>query len=205
MAPIVSGRPRPGGEVTQSLILLQLAAVLVVCRLLSQGLRRLRQPAVVCQMLAGILIGPSLLGLLPQWRELVFPPGSALLVAALSQVGLVLFMFCAGAELDLGLVRQRVRSTIGISLASVVVPLTAGVAVASLLIHDSRLFPRSANPTLEIAFLGVALAITAFPVMVRIVMEAGLLRTVAGTTSLAAGSFTDAVAWCLLALLLAAL
>ncbi len=188
-----------------SLILLQIAAVLLVCRLLSAVLGRLRQPAVVCQMLAGVLIGPSLLGLWPEWRHLVFPPGSAALVAALSQVGLVLFMFCAGTELDLALIRSRARSTVCISMASVTVPLAAGIVVASLLVHDARLFPRSASAAVEIGFLGVALAITAFPVMVRIVAEAGLMKTVPGATSLAAGSFTDAVAWCMLALLLAAL
>jgi Kef-type K+ transport system membrane component KefB len=188
-----------------SLILLQIAAVLLVCRLLSVALRRLHQPVVVSQMLAGVLIGPSLLGLWPAWRHLLFPPGSASLIAALSQLGLVLFMFCAGSELDLGLIRRRAGSTIGISIASVVVPLAAGILVATLLVHDQRLFPRSASAPLEVGFLGVAVAITAFPVMARIIAESGLLRTVAGSTSLAAGSFTDVVAWCLLAVLLAGL
>jgi Kef-type K+ transport system membrane component KefB len=189
----------------QSLILFQLAAVLLICRGLYLVLSRLRQPPVVCQMLAGVLIGPSLLGLWPAWSHLVFPSGSAGLVAVLSQLGLVLFMFCAGTELELGLLLRRARSTASISIASIAIPLCAGVLIAGRLVHDSVLFPQNVNPAIEIAFLGVAFAITAFPVMARIITESGLARTTVGTTALAAGSFTDAVAWCLLAILLAAL
>jgi Kef-type K+ transport system membrane component KefB len=185
-----------------SLVLLQIAVILVVCRVLSLLLRRLNQPAVVCQMLAGVLIGPSLLGLWPEWRLVVFPAASAGVISAISQVGLVLFMFCAGTELDLGLLRRQARSAATISIVSVAAPLAAGALVASQLVTNARLFPQNVSPVVEIAFLGVAVAITAFPVMARIITESGLTNTAAGATSLAAGSFTDAVAWCLLALLL---
>jgi Kef-type K+ transport system membrane component KefB len=196
-------RARPAD--VASLVLLQIAVILAACRALSLLLRRLNQPAVVCQMLAGVLIGPSLLGLWPVWRNVVFPSSSAGVISAISQVGLVLFMFCAGTELDLGLVARRARAAASISIVSVAVPLGAGALVASQLVTNARLFPQDVGHPVEIAFLGVAVAVTAFPVMARIINESGLTNTSAGATSLAAGSFTDAVAWCLLALLLAAL
>jgi Kef-type K+ transport system membrane component KefB len=188
-----------------SLILLQIAVILLLCRALSWLLRRMDQPEVVCQMLAGVMIGPSLLGLWPTWRQAVFPSSSVGVIAAVGQLGLVVFMFCAGTELDLGVLRRRARAALAISVASVAIPLAAGAAVASQLVGDVRLFPAGVNPQVQVAFLGVAVAITAFPVMARIIAEAGLTSTVVGTSSLAAGSFTDAIAWCLLALLLAAL
>jgi Kef-type K+ transport system membrane component KefB len=188
-----------------SLVLLQIAVILVICRGLSLLLKRANQPAVVCQMLAGVLIGPSLLGLWPEWRHLVFPPSSTAVISAISQVGLVLFMFSAGTELDVGLLRQRVRPAVAISIVSVAVPLAAGALVASRLVGDARLFPQDMSHAVEIAFLGVAVSITAFPVMARIITESGLTNTVPGTTSLAAGSVTDAVAWSLLAILLTVL
>ena len=188
-----------------SLVLLQIAVILVVCRALSLLLRRFNQPAVVCQMLAGVLIGPSLLGLWTAWRDVVVPASSTGVISAISQVGLVLFMFCAGTELDLGLLGQRARAAASISIVSVAVPLATGALVASQLVTNARLFPQGVSHPVEIAFLGVAVAITAFPVMARIINESGLANTSAGATSLVAGSFTDAVAWCLLALLLAAL
>jgi Kef-type K+ transport system membrane component KefB len=201
--PLPRAHVRPA-DVT-SLVLLQIAAILVVCQVLSLLFRRLNQPAVVCQMLAGVLIGPSLLGLWPEWRQVVFPAASAGVISAISQVGLVLFMFCAGAELDLGLLRRKARAAATISIVSVGAPLAAGALVASQLVTNARLFPQNVSPAVEIAFLGIAIAITAFPVMARIITESGLTNTAAGATSLAAGCFTDAVAWCLLALLLTAL
>jgi Kef-type K+ transport system membrane component KefB len=185
------------------LLLAQLAVILVVCRVLSAGLRRLRQPTVIAQIVAGIAIGPSLLGLWPTWQRLIFPPASVPVITAVGEVGLVLFMFSVGAELDLGLLRRHVRTAVAVSLTSILVPLAAGAVVASRLVGDHRLFPGTHGSTVEIGFLGVAVAITAFPVMARIIVESGISRTPVGATSLAAGSVTDAIAWCLLAVLLA--
>jgi Kef-type K+ transport system membrane component KefB len=189
--------------VTPSLVLLQLVVILVVCRVTSQLLTRLNQPVVVAQMLSGILIGPSLLGLWPEWQRLLFPPASVAVINSLGELGLVLFMFGVGTELDLGVLRRRLPEAAAITTSSIVIPLAIGALVASRLAGDGRLFPATAGRGVEIGFLAVALAITAFPVMAQIVKQAGLLDSVVGTTALAAGSLTDVVAWCLLAVLLA--
>jgi Kef-type K+ transport system membrane component KefB len=191
--------------VIPSLTLLQLVAILLVCAATSRALALLRQPAVVGQMLAGILIGPSLLGLWPAWQHLLFPAASVRVIDALGELGVVLFMFGVGTGLDLSLLRAHLRSTAAVSAASVVVPLAAGAVVASALLGDARLFPPTIGPAVAVGFLAVALAITAFPVMARIIDETGIAGSAVANTSLAAGSVTDAVAWCLLAILLAAM
>jgi Kef-type K+ transport system membrane component KefB len=187
------------------MILLQLAAILAVCRLVAAVFERLRQPSVVAQIVAGVLIGPSALGLLALWRQIVLPAQSVSVIQELGNLGLVLYMFGVGAELDLGLLRRNARSAAVISVASVLVPLGAGAAAAAWLFGDPRLFPATIGRGPAIAFFALAISITAFPVMARILTETRLASTPLGTTALAAGSFTDAAAWCLLALVTASL
>jgi Kef-type K+ transport system membrane component KefB len=187
------------------MILLQLAAILLVCRLVGQVFVRLRQPSVVAQIVTGVLIGPSALGLLAPWRQLVLAPASMSVIQELGNLGLVLYMFTVGAELDLGLLRRNARAAAAISTVSVGLPLAAGAATAVWLVQDPRLFPSTVGHAPAIAFFALAMSITAFPVMARILSETGLAGTRLGTTALAAGSFTDAGAWCLLGLVAASL
>src|SRR5438132_8290170 len=116
------------------LIFLQLADLMSVCHLVAYGLRRLEQPPVIGQMVAGILLGPSALAIIvPGWQHWLFPSGSMDLLRGLGQIGLVLYMFVVGTELNLGLIKRHVKGAAAVTLASVIVPLLLGGALALFL------------------------------------------------------------------------
>jgi Kef-type K+ transport system membrane component KefB len=149
-------------------------------------------------MLAGILLGPSLLGwLAPGMTAALFPESSLGVLSALSQVGMVLFMFLVGMELDSGALRERGEAAILISHASIVIPFALGATLAL------PLYPRFAPPGIAFfvfaLFLGAAMSVTAFPVLARILSERGLLRTPLGTLATSAAAVDDVTAWTILA------
>ena len=184
--------------------LLQLVVILATCQLLGLLVQRLGQPRVLGEISGGILLGPSLLGtILPGVQGDLFPGATVPTLNAMSQFVLVLFMFLVGLELDLSVFHSRVRSAAAVSLGGVLVPLVLGMALAAFLADDPRYFPPGNARWTAIGFLGVAMSITALPVLARILQERGLLTTPVGTIALGAGAVSDAVAWCLLAALLA--
>ena len=187
------------------LFFLQLAVILVVCRLVGFLAKKVGQPQVVGEMIAGVLMGPSLFGLLlPHLQHQVFPSGVPMsILYASSQVGLVLYMFLIGVEFDTNLIRRRLRSAVSVSLAGILTPLVLGSLLAFLLINQPNLFGHRIALGEAMLFLGAAIAITAFPMLARIIFERGLSGTSLGTLALAAGSTDDAFSWCLLALVLA--
>jgi len=184
---------------------LQLAVILGVCRLVGFLAKKIGQPQVVGEMIAGVLLGPSLFGLLwPGWQHQLFPKGAPMsILYASSQIGLVLYMFLIGVEFDTNLIRQRLRSAVAVSLAGILTPLALGSLLALLLIGHSGFFSHHVVMWEAMLFLGAAIAVTAFPMLARIIFERGLAGTSLGTLALAAGSTDDAVSWCILALVLA--
>ncbi len=183
---------------------MQMAFILVVCRLVGLVARRIGQPPVMAEMIAGILMGPSLFGLLaPAWQAQVFPSSSLQLIYVVSQVGLVLYMFLIGLEFDLDLIRSRLRSAITVSGAGIVVPFALGALVARLLLTDQKFFGADVTRWEGMIYMGASMSITAFPMLARIIHERGLAGTSLGTLALAAASLDDAAAWCLLAIVLA--
>ena len=184
---------------------LQLAVILGVCRLVGFLAKKIGQPQVVGEMIAGVLLGPSLFGLLwPDLQHQVFPKGASMsILYASSQIGLVLYMFLIGVEFDTNLIRRRLRSAVGVSLAGILTPLVLGSLLALLLIGHSGFFSQHVVTWEAMLFLGAAIAVTAFPMLARIIFERGLAGTSLGTLALAAGSVDDAVSWCILALVLA--
>ncbi len=179
-------------------LLLQLVVVLVTARAFGALFRRLKQPAVVGEMLAGIALGPSLLGaLVPGTQVFLFPAQSLGPLELLSQVGVVLFMFVVGMDLDVGHLRRKAHATVVISHASIVAPFFLGVAF-SLVIYP-QLAPPGVPFSAFALFMGVAMSVTAFPVLARIVEERGLCGTYVGTTAIACAAVDDATAWCALA------
>ncbi|MEU8238196.1 cation:proton antiporter [Actinoplanes missouriensis] len=185
---------------------LQLTVILAVCRLVGLAARWIGQPQVVGEMIAGVLLGPSLLGLLaPGWQHDLFPKGPAMgILYAASQVGLVLYMFLVGLEFDTGLIRHRVRSAVSVSVAGVVTPLVLGALLALLLVSDEgRYFAANVKPGQAMLFMGAAIAITAFPMLARIIHERRMAGTSLGTLALAAAATDDALSWCLFALVMA--
>jgi Kef-type K+ transport system membrane component KefB len=184
---------------------LQLAVILGVCRLVGVLAKKIGQPQVVGEMIAGVLMGPSLLGLLlPNLQQQIFPKGPAMsILYASSQIGLVLYMFLIGVEFDTNLIRQRVRSAVSVSLAGIATPLVLGALVALLLVKQTGFFSPNVITWQAMLFMGAAICVTAFPMLARIIFERGLAGTSLGTLALAAGSTDDAVSWCILALVLA--
>ncbi|WBC14942.1 cation:proton antiporter [Micromonospora sp. WMMA1998] len=185
---------------------LQLAVILGVCRVVGLLARRLGQPQVVGEMIAGVLLGPSLLGLLaPGVKDALFPSGPSMsILYVVGQVGLTLYMFCIGLEFDTGLIRHRARSATSVSLAGVLTPGLLGSALAVVLIgQQGQYFAADVSAGQAMLFMTAAIAITAFPMLARIISERRLSGTSLGTLALAAGATDDAISWCLLAVVLA--
>jgi Kef-type K+ transport system membrane component KefB len=190
---------------------LQLAVILLFCRLVGAIALRFGQPQVVAEMLAGVLLGPSLFGLLwPEAQHWLFPwdttqklrDTQSYLFPA-SQLGLALYMFVVGMEFRVDIVQRRLKSSIAVSVAGMVTPLLFGAALAWFFFHYTDLFPRKTSLVEAMLFLGASMCITAFPVLARIIHFKKLSGTAMGTVALGAGAIDDASAWCLLAIVLA--
>lgn len=192
-------------------LFLQLSVILATCRLVGWlGRRYLGQTQVVMEMVAGVLLGPSLLGwLAPDLQNFLFPKqleiatelGPAMVqhpnmsvLYALAQVGLVLYMFLIGMEYDVGLLRGKVKNAALVSGAGIVVPFVMAVILAPMALARGDLFTAGVDLPLVILFLGSAISITAFPMLARILFERGLTNTRMGALTLAAGSIDDALA-----------
>jgi Kef-type K+ transport system membrane component KefB len=186
-----------------TLLLLQLIVVLVAARACGWVANRVGQPAVVGEMAAGVLLGPIVMGAaMPGVHAALFSPASLAGLSALSTFGLVLFMFVIGLELRWPHgVRARIRAAANVGVASVLLPMALGVAIAPLLYPT--LAPAGVGFWPFALFIAAALSITAFPVMARILKDRALTQTPFGQLSLAAAAIVDAIAWILLAFVVA--
>lgn len=200
------GPPRGGAGVASSdlaAVLTALLVVLLTARAMGWVFGRLRQPPVIGEMLAGLALGPSLLGrVAPAWSAALVPPAAVAGLGVLSQVGVLLFLFTVGLELDPRVVRQRAREVTAITHASLLLPFGCGAAAALWL------YPRFATADVPFAlfavFCGLSLSVTAFPVLARILTDLGLQHTRVGVTGLACAAVGDIAAWCALASLVSA-
>lgn len=180
----------------------QIVVIILAARLIGMAMRWIRQPMVVAEIIAGILLGPSLLGwLFPDASAILFEPSSLGVLKLVSHVGLTLFMFLIGIELDPKLLRGRGRASLIISHTSIIVPFAFG------LLSALYLYPRYSSSTVSFSafalFLGAAMSITAFPVLARILSERRLMRTRVGTVAIACAAVDDVTAWCILAFVVA--
>ncbi|MEU5534705.1 cation:proton antiporter [Streptomyces sp. NPDC020362] len=183
---------------TPSRLLPALAVIMVVVRLVGAALKRLGQPAVVGEIVAGIVLGPSVLGFfLPDVQRAVFPASILPSLDTLAQLGVVLFMFLVGLELPLDLLRRSGPVAAALAQASTAVPFLCGAALAAMLLDSYR--PAGASRLALVMFVGVAFAITAFPVLARVLGEQRLTHTPLGTLGMATAGIGDVIAWCLLA------
>lgn len=184
------------------MLLLQLIVVIGAAKLLGLVFQRFKQPAVIGEMLAGILLGPSLLGAtLPDVKGFLFPTASLGSLQLLAQVGVILFMFCIGIELDLAGMRKRAKAAAAVSHVSIVAPFVFGCAVA--LGVYSTLAPQGVAFAPFALFMGIAMSITAFPVLARILKERGLSNMPLGNIAIACAAVDDVTAWCILAVVVA--
>lgn len=179
-------------------LLLQVSVILVVARAVGWLFRRIHQPQVIGEMVAGILLGPSLLGWAwPHASATLFPPESLGFLNALSQIGLLLFMFQVGVKLDSQILRSKKHAAIVTSHVSIALPFLLGV-IAAFYFYP-RLSDARVAFTHFMLFLGIAMSITAFPVLARILTERNLLRSKVGAVAIACAAVDDVTAWCILA------
>ncbi|RKH31664.1 cation:proton antiporter domain-containing protein [Corallococcus sicarius] len=180
-------------------LLVQLIVIVGVSRLIGRGARWVGQPLVIAEVVAGIALGPSLLGWLwPDAMRWLFPPESMPFLKMLAEVGLVLFMFLIGLELDPKLLKGRGHSSVVISHSSIIVPFGLGAAAGALWLYRSLSDP-SVPFSSFVLFMGVSMSITAFPVLARILTERGLMQSKIGAIAIACAAVDDVTAWCLLA------
>ncbi len=182
-------------------VLLALLVIIALARLMGWLFRRIHQPAVIGEVVAGIALGPSLLGYVwPQAATLLFPPEIGPFLNVLAQVGVILFMFLVGLELDESLLWSSTHTSVAISHASILAPFLLG-STAALWIYPSHSAP-GVSFTVFSLFFGISLSVTAFPVLARILTDSGMQRTKLGVLALTCAAADDITAWCLLALLL---
>ena len=189
----------------------QIGVILIVCRVVGSIAKRFGQPQVVAEMIAGVFLGPSLFGLfLPEWQEALFPWDRKQLTRdtqsylfPASQLGLALYMFVVGLEFRVEIVRQHFKSSFAVSLAGMIAPFGLGAGLGWYFFYYTKLFPEQTKLSEAMLFLGASMCITAFPMLARIIHFKGLAGTLMGTVALGAGAVDDAMAWCLLALVLA--
>jgi Kef-type K+ transport system membrane component KefB len=184
---------------------LQIAVILLVCRAVGWAAKKyLGQPQVVGEMIAGVLIGPSLFGLFfPELQAALFPKETRSILYVCAQVGVGLYMFLVGTTLRLDHFQSKAKSAMGVSAAGIIAPFLFAALITPFLLDVPGLFTEGLSQGGATLFMGACIALTAFPMLARIINERGLADTALGTLSLTAGAFDDAVSWCVLAVVLA--
>lgn len=184
---------------------LQLAIIILACGVFGWlGKKFLAQPQVVGEMIAGVVLGPSLFGLLlPSVQGAIFPPQTKNVLFVGAQLGVGLYMFLVGTTLRLDHFRSKAKSAVSVSLAGILVPFFCAWLITPFLLTVPGLFTPGISVANATLFMGACIALTAFPMLARIINERGLANSSLGTLSLTAGAFDDAVSWCVLAIVLA--
>ena len=208
-APMASGNPASVWSAMSenmkdplSRLLLQVIIIVLATRAVGTIFVRCGQPAVIGEVLAGILLGPSLLGWVwPEAAGFIFPKESLGVLKLFSQIGVCLFMFVVGLELDVSHLRQKAHTAVVVSHVSIMFPYLLGV-VAALFLYSYYAAPGASFPAFAL-FMGIALSITAFPVLARILAERGIAKTFLGSTAITCAAVDDATAWAILAFVVA--
>ena len=185
-----------------AILLAQIVTIIVVARFFGWVFKKIGQPTVIGEIIAGIVLGPSLLGMyFPEFSSTLFPVESLGNLKFLSQIGLILFMFVIGMELDLKVLKNKANEAVVISHASIVIPFTLGIGLAYFVYN--RFAPEGVKFLSFSLFMGIAMSITAFPVLARIVQERGLNKTKLGAIAITCAAADDITAWSLLAVVIA--
>lgn len=184
---------------------LQLAVIILTCRVVGWlGQKLLHQPQVVGEMIAGVVLGPSLLGLFwPDLQDAIFPKETRNVLYVGAQLGVGLYMFMVGLTLRLDHFQSKAKSAAAVSAAGIAAPFLLAAAITPFLLTVPGLFTGGIGQGSATLFMGACIALTAFPMLARIINERGLANSALGTLSLTAGAFDDAASWCVLAIVLA--
>ncbi len=224
---VVKGEPLEAGKVTQvkevvgsnsigqiketlhhnvthplAILLLQIITIIVVARVFSFIFKKIGQPTVIGEIIAGIFLGPSFIGMFfPEFSLFLFPKSSMANLQFISQIGLILFMFIVGMELDLKNLKNKAHEAVIISHASIIFPFALGMGLAYFIYRQYA--PDNINFLSFALFIGISTSITAFPVLARIVQERQLTKTRIGTIVITCAAADDITAWCILAAVIA--
>ncbi|KAI9353589.1 Cation/H+ exchanger [Obelidium mucronatum] len=184
-----------------ALFLIQTCLIIATSRLLTIPLKWLRQPAVIAEVLGGLLLGASCLSQIPAFKENVFPKSSMPMIKLVAEIGLIFYLFLVGLELDPVELIKTFKKSVSISVAGIAIPFALGCAIANLI------YVNYADPTVSyvsfLLFMGISMSITAFPVLARILTERKLLHTPVGQATISAAAVDDFIAWALLVLVIA--
>lgn len=185
-----------------AILLAQIITIIFVARFFGWLFKKIGQPSVIGEIIAGIVLGPSLLGMyFPEFSAALFPVESLGNLKFLSQIGLILFMFVIGMELDLKVLKNKANEAVVISHASIVIPFALGIGLAYFVYN--RFAPDGVKFLSFSLFMGIAMSITAFPVLARIVQERGIHKTKLGAIVITCAAADDITAWCILAVVIA--
>lgn len=185
-----------------AILLAQIITIILVARFFGWVFKKIGQPSVIGEIIAGIVLGPSLLGMyFPEFSAALFPVESLGNLKFLSQIGLILFMFVIGMELDLKVLKNKANEAVVISHASIVIPFALGIGLAYFVYN--RFAPEGVKFLSFSLFMGIAMSITAFPVLARIVQERGIHKTRLGAIVITCAAADDITAWCILAVVIA--
>jgi Kef-type K+ transport system membrane component KefB len=185
-----------------AILLAQIITIILVARFFGWVCRKIGQPTVIGEMIAGIVLGPSLIGMhFPEFSAMLFPKESLGNLQFLSQIGLILFMFVIGMELDLKALKNKAHDAVVISHASIIIPFSLGLGLAYFIYHSFA--PQGVEFLSFGLFLGIAMSITAFPVLAGIVRERGIHKTKLGAIVITCAAADDITAWCILAAVIA--
>lgn len=185
-----------------AILLAQIITIILVARFFGWVFKKIGQPSVIGEIIAGIVLGPSLLGMyFPGFSAALFPVESLGNLKFLSQIGLILFMFVIGMELDLKVLKNKANEAVVISHASIIIPFALGIGLAYFVYN--RFAPEGVKFLSFSLFMGIAMSITAFPVLARIVQERGIHKTKLGAIVITCAAADDITAWCILAVVIA--
>ncbi|SEH36938.1 cation:proton antiporter [Chryseobacterium culicis] len=185
-----------------ALLLAQIVTIIMTARLFGWICMKIKQPTVIGEMIAGIVLGPSLVGMyFPEFSAFLFPKESLGNLQFLSQIGLILFMYIVGMELDLSVLRKKAHDAVVISHASIIIPFALGIGLSYFVYREFA--PDGIQFTSFALFIAISMSITAFPVLARIVQERNLQKTKLGTIVITCAAADDITAWCILAAVIA--
>lgn len=205
VAGIVSGRNplEYSSSSPYTIFLFQVVFIIVACQVVHYPLKKIQQPRVIAEVLAGILLGPTVLGRIPNFSRLCFPVESKSSLTLVANVGIILFLFIVGLEVDLKYIRKNARAAFSVGIINMAFPFGLGCAISKGLYDHYRVQEVDLPPvhfTTYMVFIAVALCITAFPVLARILVELNLIGDKVGNVVLSAGIINDLSGWILLAL-----